>query len=610
MIQVQTDIAAEMKKAMSAAQFDKAALIGAKLLRTHPKRTEIHIMTAVAEMQGSYFARAGQRLGRLLRNIDPSDRYFGPVVQNFMQFVQVGGDFKSAIKIVNKKLSSAPKQPAYREILADLIFRQETKISPGRSISANLDRAIALLEGLPDDYARLLSAQTLLARIYVHCEKTDKAFDLLEKLVARAPMDKGIRTFQASAFALSGAVENAVQASTNLINDFADIGAQPYLIIAFLRPQSMPEGAKDVLAKIAGSDKATTQEVYQACFALARIAETDNDMTTAFDWYRRGHDANRKASPIDMQAELREFELLADLARAEQSVHANTNSNVSSDVAKRDGQVTDVADQDEAGPKPIFIVGMARSGTTLSERILGAHPDVYAAGEIGDFARIVAEVLGAGKVSEQMARLDEKAVCEIRKRYLAALRAYGPDVKFVANKTPANFTRVGLIRRIFPDAPILHTHRHPLATCLSIYTTPFAIPMRFSDDLGDLADYYRGYEKLMLAFLETDQNGMFFDLSYEELVANPEQVAQDYLRHCGLDWRPECLEFYRDGKAARTASMMQVRRPINRDSIGKWQRFAPYIGPLADLGSVKSRTSSSMDEESRNEKSSGKTVAA
>ena len=174
-------------------------------------------------------------------------------------------------------------------------------------------------------------------------------------------------------------------------------------------------------------------------------------------------------------------------------------------------------------------------------------------------------------------------------------------MKFVVNKTPANFLRVGLIRQVFPDASILHTHRHPLATCLSLYTTPFAIPMRYADDLGDLADYYRAYEKLMSVLFETDRNGTLFDLSYEDLVAEPEQVARDYLAHCGLDWRPECLEFYREEKAARTASMIQVRRPINQDSVGKWQRFAPYIGPLADLA---------PDEKSVRTKSKGKTVAA
>ena len=107
--------------------------------------------------------------------------------------------------------------------------------------------------------------------------------------------------------------------------------------------------------------------------------------------------------------------------------------------------------------------------------------------------------------------------------------------------------------------------------------------MRFADDLGDLADYYRGYNTLMNVFFETDQHGMLYDLRYEELVANPESVAKDYLAHCGLDWHEKCLEFYRDGKTSTTASMIQVRRPINKDSLGKWQRFEPFIGPLADL---------------------------
>lgn len=588
MAQAQTDIAAEMKKAMSAARFDMAASIGLKLLRTHPKRTDIHIMTAVSEMQGSHFQRAGQRLRRLFRSLEPADRYFNPVVQNLYKFTQVSGDFRSSIEIVEQKYISAPGQAAYREILADLIFRQEMKVSPGRSISADLERAIALLEGIPENYPRLRETKKLLVQVYMHCEMSVKAFDLLDQMISETPGDKELRAFQASAFALSGMVDQAVNANLKLIDEFDDVGAQPYLTIAFLRPQSMPENAVDILSKLVCSEDTSAGEVYSACFALARTAEAQNDMETAFDWYRRGHAANRKAWPVDTCAELAEMERIGELVKAD----ANRQ--------KADG-AEPAATIMETGPKPIFVLGLPRSGTTLCERILGAHPDVFAAGEIGDFSRIVVDVTGTGKISEQMERLDGKMIGEIRKRYLAALNAYDPNVRFVTNKTPVNFLRVGLIRRVFPDAPILHTHRHPLATCLSLYTTPFAIPMRYADDLGDLADYYRAYEKLMSVLFETDRNATLFDLPYEDLVAEPEQVARDYLAHCGLDWRPECLEFYREEKAARTASMIQVRRPINQDSVGKWQRFAPYIGPLVDLIPA--------DEPDR-EKSKGKTVAA
>lgn len=586
--QAKSDIAAEMKKAMSAARFDRAASIGLKLLQTHPKRTDIHIMTAVSEMQGTHFQRAGQRLRRLFLSLEPTDRYFNPVVQNLFKFVQASGDFRSAIEIAEKKHLAEPGQAVYREILAEFIFRHETKISPGRSVSADLDRAIALLEGIPENYPRLREARKLLVKVYLHCERSGKAFDLLDLMIARIPGDKDLRVLQASAFAVSGMVDQAVNANLKLIDDFDDVGAQPYLTIAFLLPRSLPEKALGVLSKIACSEESSAGEVYSASFALARMAEAQNDMKTAFDWYRRGHAANRKASPIDMLAELAEMDRIGEQAREDAR---------QDEVDDRDHVAGIVA----VGPKPIFVVGLPRSGTTLCERILGAHPDVFAAGEIGDFSRIVADVTGSGKISEQMQRLDSTMIGEIRNRYLAALNVYDPNAKFVVNKTPANFLRVGLIRQVFPDAPILHTHRHPLATCLSLYTTPFAIPIRYADDLGDLADYYRAYEKLMSVLFETDRNGTLYDLPYEQLVADPEQVARDYLAHCGLEWRPECLEFYREEKAARTASMIQVRRPINGDSVGKWQRFGPYIGPLADLA---------PDEKPVGKKSKGRSVAA
>ncbi|MBC05384.1 MAG: hypothetical protein CMO10_03725 [Thalassospira sp.] len=566
MTQPKKDIALGMKQAMSAAQFKQAAKIGAQLVRLHPKRTDLQIMTAVSELQAGLPDNGARRLKKLFASLPFGDNYFPAVTKNFLQYAEAFNDYGSLESSIRKRLRAAPHNDMLSAMLADVIFRREIVSSPGLCHAPRLAEAVQILRNIPEKSTKFEDSQKLLARIYLHQEEYQLASSVLEELLARAPGDISVRMLLASSYAIAGKDEDAVSNSLAIIKSNPDYSAQPYLIISFMRPQAMPDGAKKVLDGIVNNAGADSGERYKAAFALAKIEEVQGNMQAAFEYYQKGHAADRSGRPFNIKRELGELQKLRDLVSA-----------------PRQTSMLSAGAEDPAGPKPIFVVGMPRSGTTLTERILGAHPDVHAAGEIGDLAKAVTDVVGPGQISEQAARIDAKAAARIRKQYLDALAAYAPDKQFVTNKTPANYLRIEMIRRVFPDAPIIHTHRHPLATCLSIYTTPFAMPMRYSDDLGEFAQYYRGYVDLMNACFETDQNGQIYDLSYEDLVSDPEAVARDYLAHCGLDWRPECLEFYRAGKAAATASMIQVRRPINQDSVQKWQRFEPYIGPLAAL---------------------------
>ncbi|MCC9625461.1 sulfotransferase [Thalassospira sp. MA62] len=569
MAQAQNDIAKDLKAAMSTGAFDKAIRIGERLIKKYPKRTDIEIMTAVSEMRADKDTRAGQRLRRLFRNISTNDRFFAPVSQNLVQYAFQTGDFDSVEKVVEDRYRAKPSNSAVAVLFGQVVFQHETRKSPGLSYAPRLSDGLNALAKVSTQDPRYREARKMMARIHLHQQQYADVFAILEDLVTAQPDDLETRLLLASSYAAAGETESAVSNSLELINAAPDFSVQPYNIVAFMKVGALPESAEATLRAILTLPPKTADEHYKAAFSLAKIEESRGNMEAAFDFYKLGHQANRKARPVDMKGELDELIELGNQAKQYAAADAPA---IRIDPTK-----------DAPGPRPIFIVGMPRSGTTLTERILGAHPDVFAAGEIGDLARIAQDELAPAATSRQVSLLDQKSAEKIRKRYLEALASYAPDAKFVANKTPANFMRLELIRRIFPDAPIIHTRRHPLATCLSLYTTPFAIPMRFADDLGDLADYYRGYQDLMKVFLETDPNGQIFDLSYEQLVADPEKVAPEFLAHCGLDWRDECLEFYRAKQTAATASMLQVRRPIYKESVGKWQRFEPFIGPLADL---------------------------
>lgn len=244
MTQPKKDIALEMKQAMSAGQFDRAARIGARLLRLHPKRTDIQLMTAVSELQGGSHENGGRRLKRLFGALPLGDKYFPAVVTNFLQYAETFNDYRSLESSIRKRLSVAPHNDMMLAMLADVIFRREVVSSPGLCHAPRLAEAIKILRDIPRNSVKFEDSQKLLARIYLHQEQYELASDILEKMLARSPADFAIRMLLASSYAVAGKDEKAVSHSLTILKAKPDYCAQPYLIISFMRPQAMPTGQK------------------------------------------------------------------------------------------------------------------------------------------------------------------------------------------------------------------------------------------------------------------------------------------------------------------------------------------------------------------------------
>ena len=234
---------------------------------------------------------------------------------------------------------------------------------------------------------------------------------------------------------------------------------------------------------------------------------------------------------------------------------------------------------------PIFIVGMPRTCRTLLDRKLSGHPLVGAAGELPDFAELVVRRASAGSVPggltrerliEASARID---FAGLGMDYLARIEPHRTRRPRITDKMPLNYLYCGLIRRALPTARILHVTRHPLATCHAIYKVLFHQGYPFSYDLDELADYYAGYQRLMDHWKAT-LPGQILEVSYEDLVREPETQMRRVLKFCGLAWAPECLEPQNRREPSTTASAVQVRRPIYRSSLELWRRYAEPLAPL------------------------------
>jgi tetratricopeptide (TPR) repeat protein len=234
-----------------------------------------------------------------------------------------------------------------------------------------------------------------------------------------------------------------------------------------------------------------------------------------------------------------------------------------------------------AGPgdeRPVLIVGMPRSGTTLIEQILSSHPAVAAGGELnfwGDRLR--------GWDSLRVGAVEASALAEAAEDYRASLRQIGPAALRVTDKAPRNFELLWLLRLALPEARVIHCRRSPVDTCLSIFFANFSARQDYACDRGDLVFFYRQYERLMDHWRRALPADRFTEVEYERLIADRAAETRRLVAFCGLEWDDACLTPERNGRAVKTASLWQARQPVYETSIDRWRRYEPWLGELREL---------------------------
>jgi len=295
-------------------------------------------------------------------------------------------------------------------------------------------------------------------------------------------------------------------------------------------------------------------------YAMGKYFDDVGDHEQAFTNFRRANELTKIGRPAH---DSRLFTRAIDLI-----VHLHTR-----DWLSRARAVSSPSD------RPVFIVGMPRSGTTLAEQILASHPEVFGAGEL-PFWNSAATTLAASRTDGGN---DQNILGRLADDYVKLLSRLSPDARRVVDKMPANFLHLGAIHAALPDARIIHMRRNPIDTCLSIYFQNFGTEHFYASDLDDLACYYTEYLRLMDHWRYILPASTILEVPYEAFVEAPEAWSRTMVEFIGLPWDPKCLDFQGTTRAVSTFSKWQARQKISKSSVGRWRNYEKFLGPLMRL---------------------------
>lgn len=294
-------------------------------------------------------------------------------------------------------------------------------------------------------------------------------------------------------------------------------------------------------------------------FAIGKFCDDVNDFARAFKNFKLGNDLTRASAEDYKPKERSKF------------VDGLMQAYSRDSVAK-------IGAPGSSSAKPVFVVGMPRSGTSLAEQIIASHPAAHGAGELQfwDSPAMHEAAIAQGILSGP-------ARVKVAGEYLRILEGCSASASRVVDKATVNSDFLGIIYSVFPNARVIYMQRDPIDTCLSCYFQQFLTGINFAFDLSDLVHYYREHQRIMAHWRAVLPPGFILDVPYEELVADQEIWSRKMLDFIGLEWDPRTLDFHLNKRQVTTASAWQVRQKVYKSSVARWRHYEKFIGPLKTL---------------------------
>ncbi len=484
-----------------------------------------------------------QQLVQLKPRSAEAHNNLGAALYKLERFAEAGESFRLAVKL----------KPDYPEALFNLAAVQHWQGYFAEAVKSTR-QALKLRPGY-------LDARSLLGKTLAMQGRTRDARHHLEKVVAAAPRDMDSLLAMGQLAMMEGNFDDAARWYQRALDQPANARTPTALAsLTGLRRMTAADAPwLERAQRMADGDLALTEEATLR-FAIGKYYDDLGDFTRAFRSYQRANEISKQFAVEFNHDERVRFvdNMIRDYSQAA--------------VAAASGAGSD-------SERPVFVIGMPRSGTTLVEQIIASHPAAAGAGELDfwNFAghRHTADVK-AGQLPEPTAK-------KLAHDYLRLLKEHSAEATRVVDKAPLNTDYVGLIHSVLPRARFIYTRRNPVDTCLSCYFQAFTQALNFTMSLSDLEHYFRQHHRLVTHWRAVLPPGTLLEVPYEKLVADPAGWTRQMLDFIGLDWDDRCLQFQNTQRGVASASSWQVRQKIYATSVERWRHYEKFIGPLLDL---------------------------
>jgi tetratricopeptide (TPR) repeat protein len=411
----------------------------------------------------------------------------------------------------------------------------------------------AAATGAETSFGRLGKARALLTE-----DRNEEAEKVLRRTVARDPRNALAHDLLGNLLTEFGRFEEARECFERAVAIAPLLAGCYYDLVRCRRVTAEDDGLLQRMEAALATPRLETAQRVRLHLAIGKAADDLGDYGLAMEHFDAADVVRRESLSFDSTTFASEVDRLIARCTPEWIAHA-------AELGSHDAT-------------PVFILGMPRSGTTLVEQIVSNHPEVAGGDELQFWSGRGAAWHGNREGVTEQAFL-AKAAAE----YLGVLRGIAPKAARVTDKMPFNFLWAGLIHMAFPKATIIHCRRAAVDTALSIHQTHFHPSLAFPTGGEELVMYFRSYQRLMEHWRSLLPAERFIEVDYEELTGAPEPVIRRIIATCGLAWHDACLRPESNPRAVKTPSRWQARQPIYRNSVARWRRYEPWLGPLRAL---------------------------
>lgn len=519
----------------------------AEAFSLNPRKAELN-QAEIALTEGKL-----EEAEKLLRNIlvrDPDDvkalRMLGNIALEASRF-------KAAKKLFERAIELKPGfVPGWND-LANLYMKQD-----------RYEPALETVERALEIDPKMVQSWIIKGNILTRAQQHEASLEAFQQALDLNPRSAGAHSQIGHVLKTIGRQEESIQAFRKCIGAHPSFG-EAYWSLANLKTFTFNEPEVVVMEQMVADESLVDETRVNFFLALGKHYENEKDYDRAFEHYRNGNDLRRAHEIYDpVQTQV---------------VHDRIIEVFSEEfLQEREGW----GDPD---PSPILVVGLPRSGSTLIEQILASHSMVEGTMELPDLSRVITQLSRRSprktEYPEVVRDLDEEAVKSLGRAYLESTMRYRSGKAYFIDKMPNNFSSIGFLHLVLPNARVIDARRHPLDSCLGSYKQLFFKGQSFTYDQFELGHYYLEYRRIMEHWRKV-LPGKALDVHYEQMVLDQETQTRRLLEHCGLPWEDQCLRFYETDRAINTASSEQVRQPIYTKALNFWRNYEAHLGELIE----------------------------